>query len=46
MLMLMGGLYLLSSIGSAIAWDAGSFAFFRLIGGLALGEHRSLPLCM
>ena len=37
MLMLMGGLYLLSSIGSAIAWDAGSFAFFRLIGGLGVG---------
>ena len=37
MLMLMGGLYLLSSIGSALAWDAGSFAFFRLIGGLGVG---------
>ncbi len=37
MLMLMGGLYFLSAIGSAVAWDAGSFVFFRLIGGLGVG---------
>ncbi|MCY4673685.1 MAG: sugar porter family MFS transporter [Bacteroidetes bacterium] len=37
MLMIMGGLYLLSAIGSAVAWDAGSFVFFRLIGGLGVG---------
>jgi sugar porter (SP) family MFS transporter len=37
MLMLMGGFYFLSAIGSAVAWDAGSFVFFRLIGGLGVG---------
>ncbi|MCY3999601.1 MAG: sugar porter family MFS transporter [Bacteroidetes bacterium] len=37
MLMLMGILYLVSAIGSAFAWNAESFTFFRLIGGLGVG---------
>ena len=36
-LMLMGLLYLVSALGSAAAWDATSFAFFRFIGGLGVG---------
>ncbi len=30
-------LYLISALGSALAWDWYSFLFFRLIGGLAVG---------
>ncbi len=30
-------LYLVSALGSALAWDWYSFLFFRLIGGLAVG---------
>jgi len=30
-------LYLISAIGSAVAWDWYSFLFFRLIGGLGVG---------
>jgi len=37
MLMLMGILYLISAVGSAFAWNAESFTFFRLIGGLGVG---------
>ncbi len=37
LLVVMGLLYLFSALGSAIAWDAGSFMFFRLIGGLGVG---------
>lgn len=32
-----GVLYLVSAIGSAIAWDPFSFSFFRFIGGLGVG---------
>lgn len=32
-----GVLYLVSALGSAIAWDPFSFSFFRLIGGLGVG---------
>ena len=43
MLMLMGILYLASALGSAFAWDAGSFTLFRLIGGL--GDGWSIGCC-
>lgn len=36
-LMLMGLLYLVSALGSALAWDAVSFTIFRFIGGLGVG---------
>lgn len=32
-----GVLYLLSAVGSAVAWDPASFSFFRFIGGLGVG---------
>lgn len=32
-----GILYLLSAVGSAVAWDPYSFSFFRFIGGLGVG---------
>lgn len=32
-----GILYLVSAVGSAIAWDPYSFSFFRLIGGIGVG---------
>ena len=32
-----GILYLLSAVGSGIAWDPFSFSFFRFIGGLGVG---------
>ncbi len=37
MLMLMGVLYLISAIGSALAWNWYSFLIFRFIGGLGVG---------
>ncbi len=37
LLVVMGLLYLFSALGSAMAWDAGSFMFFRFIGGLGVG---------
>ena len=37
LLVVMGLLYLFSALGSAMAWDAGSFMVFRLIGGLGVG---------
>ncbi len=37
MLIIMGLLYLVSAMGSAFAWSAESFTFFRLIGGLGVG---------
>ena len=37
MLMVMGLLYFVSALGSAVAWNAESFTFFRLIGGLGVG---------
>ena len=37
MLMTMGILYLVSALGSAVAWNAESFTIFRLIGGLGVG---------
>jgi sugar porter (SP) family MFS transporter len=36
-LMLIATFYLLSAIGSAVAWDAWSFGIFRFLGGLAVG---------
>lgn len=33
----MGGLYFISALGSAIAWNPTSFILFRLIGGLGVG---------
>ena len=36
-LFILGALYLISALGSALAWSWGSFAIFRLIGGLAVG---------
>lgn len=36
-LMLMGLLYLVSALGSAVAWDALSFTLFRFVGGLGVG---------
>jgi MFS transporter, SP family, xylose:H+ symportor len=33
----LGLLYLISAIGSALAWDAFSFMIFRVIGGLGVG---------
>ncbi len=36
-LMWLGSLYLISALGSALAWDAGSFFVFRFIGGLGVG---------
>lgn len=36
-LMWIGILYLVSAIGSALAWDPWSFMAFRIIGGLAIG---------
>ncbi len=32
-----GILYLVSAVGSGLAWDPASFSFFRLIGGLGVG---------
>jgi len=32
-----GVLYLLSAVGSSLAWDPFSFSFFRFIGGLGVG---------
>lgn len=32
-----GVLYLVSAVGSAMAWDPASFSFFRFIGGLGVG---------
>lgn len=37
MLMVMGLLYLVSALGSAVAWNAESFTLFRLLGGLGVG---------
>lgn len=37
LLVVMGLLYLFSALGSAMAWDAGSFMVFRLVGGLGVG---------
>ena len=36
-LVIIGGLYLFSAVGSAIAWDPYSFSFFRFIGGIGVG---------
>ncbi len=36
-LMLLGLLYLVSALGSALAWGAWPFTLFRFIGGLAVG---------
>ena len=36
-LMLIAVFYLVSAIGSAMAWDAWSFGIFRFLGGLAVG---------
>jgi sugar porter (SP) family MFS transporter len=36
-LVVIGGLYLFSAVGSAIAWDPYSFSFFRFIGGIGVG---------
>jgi sugar porter (SP) family MFS transporter len=37
MLFVLGILYFISAIGSALAWDCYSFAFLRFVGGLAVG---------
>lgn len=36
-LFILGALYLISALGSALAWSWSSFAIFRFIGGLAVG---------
>jgi MFS transporter, SP family, xylose:H+ symportor len=36
-LKVLGILYFISAVGSALAWGAGSFSLFRFIGGLAIG---------
>lgn len=36
-LIIIGFLYTISAIGSGLAWDPWSFAFFRFIGGLGVG---------
>jgi len=36
-LFLIGVLYLISALGSGLAWDAYSFSFFRFLGGLGVG---------
>jgi len=36
-LFIIGLLYLVSAIGSSLAWDPVSFSFFRFIGGLGVG---------
>ena len=36
-LFILGACYLVSAIGSALAWSWGSFAIFRFVGGLAVG---------
>lgn len=36
-LFVLGELYFISAIGSALAWDWNSFVFFRFVGGLAVG---------
>jgi SP family xylose:H+ symportor-like MFS transporter len=33
----LGALYLVSALGSALAWNWGSLVFFRFLGGLAVG---------
>ena len=43
MLKLMGILYLVSALGSALAWDWYSFLIFRLIGGLGVGGLGQQP---
>ncbi len=37
MLFVLGALYFISAVGSAVAWGWASFVFFRFIGGLAVG---------
>jgi SP family xylose:H+ symportor-like MFS transporter len=37
MLFVLGALYLISALGSALAWNWASFMVFRFIGGLAVG---------
>lgn len=37
-----GGAFILSAIGCALAWDLTSFAVFRFIGGLAIGGSSVL----
>ncbi|AJP72552.1 MFS transporter [Sphingomonas hengshuiensis] len=36
-LIAIGALYVVSAIGSAVAWDPWSFIFFRFLGGLGVG---------
>lgn len=36
-LMVIGAFYLISAVGSALAWDWYSFLFFRFLGGLGVG---------
>ncbi len=36
-LFILGALYLVSALGSALAWNWSSFALFRFMGGLAVG---------
>lgn len=36
-MLLVGGFFLISAIGSAFAWDPVSFACFRFLGGLGIG---------
>ena len=36
-LKVLGVLYFVSAVGSALAWGVGSFSFFRFIGGLGVG---------
>ena len=38
-LIVIGILYAVSAIGSALAWDPYSFMIFRLIGGLGVGAQ-------
>ncbi|OYP37538.1 sugar porter family MFS transporter [Rhodopirellula sp. MGV] len=37
-----GGLYLVSALGSALAWDLNSLVLFRLVGGLGVGGSTVL----
>ena len=37
LLVVMGVIYFMSALGSAFAWDAGSFILFRFVGGLGVG---------
>ena len=45
-LLVIGVLYFVSALGSALVWDWCSFLFFRFLGGSAWAEHRWCRRCI